>query len=43
MDDMRTLFAPATHQAVAAFLLTQSRRQLDRLAKAKDIPLHTLI
>lgn len=30
------------HAAVAQFLATQTRRQLDRLAIAKDIPLHTL-
>ncbi|MCJ0763450.1 CoA transferase [Variovorax terrae] len=40
--DVRALFAPATHQAIAAFLLTQTRRALDRLAADKDIPLHTL-
>src|SRR6185312_474143 len=40
--DMRAMFAPATHQAIAAFLLTQTRRQLDKLAVEKDIPLHTL-
>lgn len=42
MKDMKTMFAPATHQAVAAFLLTQTRKQLDKLAAAQDIPLHTL-
>ncbi len=40
--DRALMFAPATHQAIAAFLLTQTRRQLDKLAVAKDIPLHTL-
>lgn len=39
---MKTLFQPATHQAVAMFLAGQTRRQLDRLAAARDIPLHTL-
>lgn len=38
----RTLLAPAARQSVAVFLLTQTRAQLDRLAAAKDIPLHTL-
>ena len=42
MKDMTTMFAPATHEAVAAFLLTQTCEQLDRLAVEKDIPLHTL-
>ncbi len=41
-SDVRAMFAPATHQAIAAFLLTQTRAQLDALAADKDIPLHTL-
>ncbi|MFM2276548.1 MAG: hypothetical protein RL211_2420 [Pseudomonadota bacterium] len=41
-SDIRSLFTPATHQAIAAFLLTQTRQQLDVLAVAKDLPLHTL-
>jgi hypothetical protein len=36
------LRAPATHAAVAAFLRTQTCAQLDALAVAQDIPLHTL-
>lgn len=40
--DMRAMFAPATHQGVAAFLLGQTRLELDRLAVEKDIPLHTM-
>ena len=36
------MFAPETHAAIAAFLLTQTRKQLDTLAVEKDIPLHTL-
>ncbi|MEP6791394.1 MAG: CoA transferase [Ramlibacter sp.] len=42
MSDMRAMFAPATHQAVAAFFLTQTRKQLDKLAVDKDIPLHAM-
>ncbi|TNF61002.1 MAG: CoA transferase [Burkholderiales bacterium] len=42
MGGMETLFRPATHQAIAAFLAGQTRRQLDRLAATRDIPLHTL-
>lgn len=38
----KTLFAPATKQAIATWLLTQTRQQLDAVAVAKDIPLHTL-
>jgi len=41
-SDMRSMLAPATQKKIAAFLLTQTRRQLDRLALAQDIPLHTL-
>ena len=40
--DIRTMLAPATREAIAAFLKTQTRRQLDALAAARDIPLHTL-
>lgn len=38
----KTLLAPATRETIAAWLLTQTRKQLDALAVAKDIPLHTL-
>ncbi|MDB5871325.1 MAG: hypothetical protein JWQ07_767 [Ramlibacter sp.] len=41
-SDVRTMFAPATHQAIAAFFLTRTRDELDRLALAKDLPLHTM-
>ncbi|MDF1486489.1 CoA transferase [Ramlibacter sp. H39-3-26] len=34
--------APATHAAIAAFVRGQSRAQLERLARERDIPLHTL-
>jgi crotonobetainyl-CoA:carnitine CoA-transferase CaiB-like acyl-CoA transferase len=40
--DPRAMMSPGTHAGIAAFLLTQTRKQLDRLAVAKDIPLHTL-
>lgn len=40
--DMATMFRPATHEAIAAFLASQTRAQLDRLAARHDIPLHTL-
>lgn len=40
--DMKAMFAPTTYQAIAAFLRTQTRAQLDTLALEKDIPLHTL-
>ena len=39
---MQAMFEPATHEAVAAFLLARTRRELDALAVEKDIPLCTL-
>ncbi len=39
---MQSMFEPATHEAVAAFLLTRTRSELDALAQEKDIPLFTL-
>jgi hypothetical protein len=42
MSGMPTLFQSATHNAIAHFLSGQTRRQLDKLAQDKDIPLHTL-
>ena len=41
-SNIMAMFAPATHQAIATYLLGQTRVQLDALALAKDIPLHTL-
>ncbi len=38
-----TLFLPSTRNAIAAFLAGQTRKQLDALAKTRDIPMHTLI
>ena len=40
--DSRAMLAPATHQAIAAFLLSQTCKQLNKLAVDKDIPLHTM-
>ena len=42
LTDMKAMFAPATHRALAAFFCTQTRKQLVGLATEKDIPLHTL-
>jgi crotonobetainyl-CoA:carnitine CoA-transferase CaiB-like acyl-CoA transferase len=39
---IQTLFTPAAHATIAAFLAGKTRHQLDALARAKDIPLHTL-
>jgi crotonobetainyl-CoA:carnitine CoA-transferase CaiB-like acyl-CoA transferase len=41
-SNIMAMFAPETHAAIAAFLLTQTRAQLNKLAANKDIPLHTL-
>ncbi len=40
--NFQSLFTPAAHAAIAAFVAGKTRRQLDALALAKDIPLHTL-
>lgn len=39
---LKDLFKPATREAIARFLASQTRAQLDKLAQAKDIPLMTL-
>lgn len=39
---VKDLFKPATRQAIEAFLASQTRAQLDKLATAKDIPLLTV-
>jgi hypothetical protein len=36
------MFKAQSHAAIARFLASQTRKQLDALALAKDIPLHTL-
>ena len=41
-SNIMAMFAPATHQSIATYMLSQTRAQLDALAVAKDIPLHTL-
>ncbi|MCC2675440.1 MAG: CoA transferase, partial [Ramlibacter sp.] len=40
--DMKAMFAKGTHAAVAAFLASRTREQLDRLAAEKDLPIHTM-
>lgn len=40
--DIRTMFAPATHQAIASFMLSRTCEQLDQLALERDLPLHTM-
>ena len=41
--DIRTMFARATHDAIASFMLSRTREQLDQLALERDLPLHTMI
>ncbi len=41
-SDARSMFARATHEAVAAFFASQTRAELDFLAIERDLPLHTL-
>jgi alpha-methylacyl-CoA racemase len=38
----RTMFMPVTHEAVRSFFAGQTREQLDRLARERDIPLYPL-
>ena len=42
VSDERTLFTVQTHQSIAVFFASQTRKQLDQLAVDKDIPLMTL-
>ena len=40
--DISTMMSPATPPLIANFLLTKTRKALDKLAVDKDIPLYTL-
>jgi crotonobetainyl-CoA:carnitine CoA-transferase CaiB-like acyl-CoA transferase len=40
--DRQSLFAPAAHDGIAAWLLTQTRKALNKIGLEKDIPLHTM-
>ena len=42
VSDMKAMFAPATHAALAAWFAQQTCPSLDKLAAEKDIPLQTL-
>lgn len=42
LPDLRAMFMPQTHASIATFFASQTRKQLDKLAAANDIPLHTL-
>lgn len=41
-SDIGTLHQPSTHQAIQTFMARHTRAELDALAAARDIPLHTL-
>lgn len=41
-SDMKAMHAPATHDAVAAFFAEGTCAELQRLAAARDIPLHAM-
>ena len=39
----QAMFGPQVHHAIESFLLSQTRKQLESIAKKRDIPLHTLL
>ena len=41
-ESAKNMHARNTHNAIAKFLLSQTKQQLDRLAATQDIPLHSL-
>ena len=41
-SDVKTMFAPATREAIAAFFAGRTREEIDRLATERDLPLHTM-
>ena len=43
LDAPQTMFKLEAQQTIAAWLLGKTRAQLDKLAQAKDIPLHTMV
>ena len=42
VESMKTMFASLTHEKIATWIASQTRKQLDALAVLHDIPLHTL-
>jgi alpha-methylacyl-CoA racemase len=43
MESMKIMFSPQTHEAIALWIASKTRKQLDALAVLHDIPLHTLL
>ena len=41
-SDAAAMFVPATHEAIATFLASRTREQLDQLGRDRDIPLYTM-
>ena len=42
-DPVKDLFKPAVHRAIEAFVVGKTRRELERLAEDRDIPLLTMV
>lgn len=42
VSDMRTMFAPATRDAIAAFFRSRTCADVERLAADRDLPIHVL-
>jgi crotonobetainyl-CoA:carnitine CoA-transferase CaiB-like acyl-CoA transferase len=41
-EGTKTMFAPATHAAIAAWFASRSRGELERLAAERDLPIHAM-
>ena len=41
-SDIRTMFAAGTRDAIATFFASRTRSELERLAREKDLPIHTM-
>jgi len=41
-SDLKAMFAPETHEGIAAFMASRTRQELEQLAVERDLPLHTL-
>jgi crotonobetainyl-CoA:carnitine CoA-transferase CaiB-like acyl-CoA transferase len=41
-EGMKTMFAPDTHAALAAWFASRSRAELEQLAGEQDLPIHTM-
>jgi hypothetical protein len=41
-SNLRSMFSPATHEAVARCFASRTCAELDALGQSRDIPIHTL-